>query len=74
MDYGLKRAEAYKNLGFKEEYQDVIMSVLAAIVLDKPIRNEDKEFLASYLQIKEDIPKEDIPVIDISNNIIEEEI
>ena len=71
MDYGLKRAKAYKNLGFKEDYQDVIMSVLAAIALDLPVREEDKEFLRSYLQIKEDIPKEEIPVIDVSNNIVE---
>ena len=63
MDYGLKRAEAYKDLGFEEDYRDVLMSVLAAIVLEQPIREEDREFLRSYLQIKEDIPKEDIPVL-----------
>ena len=32
MDYGMKRAEAFKQLGFEEDYRDVIMSVLAAIV------------------------------------------
>ena len=74
MDYGLKRAEAYKNLGFEEEYRDVIMSVLASIVLEQPIREEDKQFLAAYLKIKEDIPKEDILVIETDNIIIEEEI
>ena len=70
-DYGIRRGYAYKQLGFKEDYQDVIMSVLASIVLEQPIRDEDKAFLQSYLQIKQDIPKEDIPVIDVSNNIIE---
>ena len=67
---GQRRAEAYKNLGFEEDYQDVIMTVLASIVLDEPIREEDRKFLRSYLQIKRDIPKEDIPVIDVSNNVI----
>ena len=68
MDYGLKRGKAYKQLGFKEDYQDVIMSVLAAVVLEQPIRDEDRQFLIDYLQIKQDIPKEEIPVIDVSNN------
>ena len=68
MDYGLERSKAYKQLGFKEDYQDVIMSVLAAVVLEQPIRDEDRQFLIDYLQIKQDIPKEEIPVIDVSNN------
>ena len=70
MDYGQKRAEAYKNLGFKEDYQDVMMSVLASIVLEQPIREEDRKFLQDYLQIKQEIPKEEIPVIDVSSNTI----
>lgn len=69
----MKRSEAYKQLGFDEDYRDVIMSVLASIVLKKEIREEDKQFLAAYLKIKEDIPKEDIPIIDVSNNIIGED-
>ena len=70
MDYGQKRAKAYKNLGFKEDYQDVMMSVLASIVLEQPIREEDRKFLQDYLQIKQEIPKEEIPVIDVSSNTI----
>ena len=60
MDYDLKRMIAYQGLGRDEDYKDVIISVLASLVLDKPIRDEDRQFLTAYLKIKEDIPKEEI--------------
>ena len=62
MDYGLRRAEAYKQLGFDEEFRDVLMMVAAHVVLDEPIRDEDREFLRQYLQIKIDNPREDLEV------------
>lgn len=61
MDYGLKRGEAYRQLGFEEEYRDVIMCVLHALVEGEDIRDEDREFLKRYMQVKIDIPKEEIP-------------
>ena len=61
MDYGLRRAQEYKNLAFDEEWRDLLIMVAAHVVLDEPIRDEDRELLRKYLQVKLDIPKEDIP-------------
>ena len=59
MSYELERITRYRQLGQEEDYQDVMMSVLAAIVLEQPIREEDRRFLVEYLKIKQDIPKVD---------------
>ena len=59
MSYQSERIRRYRQLGQEEEYQDVIMSVIAAIVLEQPIREEDRRFLVEYLKIKQDIPKVD---------------
>ena len=65
MQYDEKRMIAYNQLGRTEDYQDVIMSVLAAIVLEQEIREEDKAFLKAYLKVKNDIPKEEIQSVPI---------
>ena len=59
MSYQSERIKRYRQLGQEEDYQDVIMSVIAAIVLEQPIREEDRRFLVEYLKIKQDIPKVD---------------
>lgn len=59
MSYQSERIKRYRQLGQEEDYQDVMMSVLAAIVLEQPIREEDRRFLVEYLKIKQDIPKVD---------------
>lgn len=74
MDYQLKRMDHFKSLGRYEEYMDVLMMVAASVVLDQPIREEDREFLRSYLQIKQDIPKEDILEGNVGEIPIEEVI
>ena len=59
MSYQSERIKRYRQLGQEEDYQDVMMSVIAAIVLEQPIREEDRRFLVEYLKIKQDIPKVD---------------
>lgn len=57
MNYDLQRHQAFKALGRQEDYFDVIIEVLDALVEGRDIRPEDAEFLNRYREIKAMYPK-----------------
>lgn len=61
--YQSKRGYAYEEFLSVECQRDLFMMVAAHVVLDEPIREEDKELLRKYLKVKTDFPKEEITTV-----------